>query len=122
MTRCATWRQNLPKLMQACKRKSSQSHRPDFSGKPACGQLTTQDFFNQGLAKHTMGDLDGAIADYNQAIRLTADIYYNRGLAKQTKGDFDEAIVDYSEAIRINPKRVSPYYNRGLAKQGGDST
>ncbi len=43
---------------------------------------------------HPKGDLDGAIADYNEAIRLNpqyANAYNNRGEAYFAKGDFKHA-------------------------------
>jgi tetratricopeptide (TPR) repeat protein len=48
-------------------------------------QLTAIDYFNRGLAKQKSGDYQGAIADYNQAIKLKPDdakAYSNRGLVK----------------------------------------
>ena len=66
------------------------------------------------------GDLDRAIADFNEAIRLDPDpkdarAYNNRGHAWRNKGDLDRAIADYSEAIRLDPKFARAYYNRGFA-------
>ncbi len=33
-------------------------------------QVSAEDFFNRGVEKFDAGDLEGAIADYNEAIRL----------------------------------------------------
>jgi tetratricopeptide (TPR) repeat protein len=52
------------------------------------------------------GDLDKAIADHSQAIRLNpgfADAYSSRGSAYRRKGDFNRAIADIETALRINP-------------------
>src|SRR5262249_52469024 len=73
---------------------------------------------SRGIAWHDKGDLDRAIADYSEAIRLNpklATAYYNRGIAWRAKGDLDRAIADYSEAIRLDPKLAAAYNNRGNA-------
>jgi tetratricopeptide (TPR) repeat protein len=79
----------------------------------------------RGRVYQTKGELDRAIADYDEAIRLdpiSAKAYSSRGTAYQTKGDRDRAITDYSEAIRLNPNDSVSYHNRGLAKRAkGDS-
>ena len=80
---------------------------------------TVEDSFNRAGAKKAVGDLDGAIADYDRAIQLDpkdAAIYNNRGLAKQAKGDFNAAIADFNRAIELNPKDAVAYSNRGNTK------
>ena len=77
-----------------------------------------QAYSNRGLAYYEKGDLDRAIADYSEAIRLDpkyAYAYNNRGNAYYDKGDHDRAIADYSEAIRLDPKYAQAYFNRGVA-------
>jgi len=76
-------------------------------------------FYIAGLAKDNLGDFEGAIADYDEAIRLDpeyAGAYNNRGLAKYDLGDLEGALADYDEAIRLDPEYALAYYNRGLAK------
>ncbi len=75
--------------------------------------------FHQGNAKSSLGDDEGAIQDYNQAIELNpqlAEAYYNRGLAKSRLGQNEEAIKDYDKAIELNPQLAEAYCNRGVAK------
>src|SRR5271166_5173101 len=74
----------------------------------------------RGLAKFKKGDLDGAMADYNQAIKLNpkhAAPYNNRGNVKLRKGDLNGAIADYNQAIELNPQYGLAYRNRGNAKR-----
>ena len=58
------------------------------------------------------GELDKAIAAYNQALannpRL-ANAYVNRGIAWGKKGEYDKAIADCNEVIRLNPKDAKAF-------------
>ncbi len=63
-------------------------------------------------------ELDIALADYNEAIRLDpneASVYNSRGVAWRAKQEYDKAIADYSEAIRLDPTYALAYCNRGFA-------
>ena len=51
--------------------------------------------------------MEGALQDYNEAIRLKPDYalaFYNRGIARRDKGDVEGALQDYNEAIRLGYK------------------
>jgi tetratricopeptide (TPR) repeat protein len=75
---------------------------------------------NRGVAYRIKGELDRAIQDYGQAIRLNgkfAAAYNNRGVAHDKKGDFDRAIQDYEQAIKLKPA-AETYFNRGNAHLG----
>lgn len=80
-------------------------------------QVSAQEFFDRGLEKQNSGDYQGAIADYDQAIKLNpddADAYNNRGLARSALGNKQGAIADYDQAIKLNPDYAPAFYNRGL--------
>ncbi|MEC4816677.1 MAG: tetratricopeptide repeat protein [Scytonema sp. PMC 1069.18] len=86
-------------------------------------------FLTQGLQKSDLGDLQGALADYTQAIRINPRYslaYYNRGIVYQDLGETEAALVDYGKAIEINQNwgkggLVDAYINRGLLRdQQGD--
>ncbi|MEK6949431.1 MAG: tetratricopeptide repeat protein [Nanoarchaeota archaeon] len=73
---------------------------------------------NRGATRADKGNLDKAIEDYNEAIRLDpnfVEAYNNRGNARARKDNLDEAIDDYNEAVRLNPNYALAYYNRGIA-------
>lgn len=69
----------------------------------------------RGIAHAAKGDLDKALADYNESIRLNAEdpiAYYNRGNVYKEKGSTEKAIADYSEAIRLDRQFMMAYGNR----------
>jgi lipoprotein NlpI len=75
-------------------------------------------YSNRGNAHHATGDIESAIADYSEAIRLDpkgAAAFNNRGSAYSDKGDLDRAIADYNEAIRLDPTSARAFNNRGFA-------
>jgi tetratricopeptide (TPR) repeat protein len=56
---------------------------------------------------------DGAIADYNEVIKIEPDnpfAYYKRGLSYTNKKEFDLAIKDFNEAIRLEPDKSGEFY------------
>jgi tetratricopeptide (TPR) repeat protein len=74
---------------------------------------------NRGLARSELGDLDGAIADYDQAIKLNPQLveaYGNLGNIHYLSGDLDGAIDYFTEAIKINPQLAEAYLGRGVAR------
>jgi lipoprotein NlpI/uncharacterized RDD family membrane protein YckC len=75
---------------------------------------------SRGVALLTKGDLDGAIANFDQAIGLDAKhgrAFYSRGKAYRAKGDLDHAIADYSKAIELDPKNADAFSDRADARQ-----
>ena len=76
-------------------------------------------YFNRGNAKFSFGQIEAAIADYDEAIGLSpgeAAAYHNRGNAKSRLGQIVAAIADYDEAISLKPGEAAAYHNRGNAK------
>ncbi|MFQ5825434.1 MAG: tetratricopeptide repeat protein [bacterium] len=74
---------------------------------------------NRANARSDLGDLNGAIADYNMAIKIRpgrAEAYSNRGNAKKDLRDFHGAIKDFNKAIELKPDYADAYSNRGIAK------
>jgi tetratricopeptide (TPR) repeat protein len=73
---------------------------------------------NRGNNRAELGDYEGAIADYTQAIQINpddVDAYYCRGNAHFDLGKYAAAITDYTQVVKINSHYVNAYYNRGNA-------
>jgi len=74
--------------------------------------------------KYNLGDKEGAITDYTQAISLKpnhAGAYYNRGHAKADLGGKEGEITDYTQAINLKPDFALAYYNRGAGSRSGSA-
>jgi tetratricopeptide (TPR) repeat protein len=77
-------------------------------------------FAHRGRAWQERGDLERALQDLNEAIRLAP---YNpawlraRGLVYEELKDHDRAIGDYTQAIRFAPGDAITYYRRGSARK-----
>ncbi len=82
-------------------------------------------FFLRAQTYSRLNELDNAINDYTEAIRLYpnyADAYIERGLIYQTYASYEplddylnKAISDYSRAIEIDPENHEYYRIRGSA-------
>ena len=73
---------------------------------------------NRGKAYLTRGDLDRALADFEQVIKLdpaTARAFAGRGNVYFGKRDYDRAIADYGKAIALDPNYVFAFNNRANA-------
>ncbi len=71
----------------------------------------------RGKYKSKLGDLRGAIQDFNKALEynsVDSEVYYLRAMSKQDLDDLNGCIVDLDRAIEINPKDASYYIQRGL--------
>jgi len=104
-----TWRQCLadisPAAIEACT--SIISFDPHNDGA----------FVNRGIAYRRVGDVERAIDDYDEAIRLNpraADAFNNRGNAFRTRDELPRALRDYDEAIRLDPHYAHALNNRGI--------
>lgn len=84
-------------------------------------QNSAEDLFNSGLAKSEAGDIQGAIADYTEAIRLNpnyAKAHNKRGIIHgRNLRDYPAAKADFDRAIEINPNYGDAYYNRARVRE-----
>ncbi|RCJ23491.1 hypothetical protein A6S26_02835 [Nostoc sp. ATCC 43529] len=72
----------------------------------------------RGKAKAKLGDINGAISDFNQLLLIqpkNAEAYDSRGNLYRQQNDYNESIQDYSQAISINSNYALGYYQRGGA-------
>src|SRR5258708_38035408 len=82
------------------------------------GRSLARLYARRGGAYQTQGDLNHAMADFNESMRIDPtypSAYSNRGNTWYRRGDFDRAIVDYNQAIQLDPKYGTAYSNRGSA-------
>ncbi|HUN47079.1 MAG TPA: tetratricopeptide repeat protein [Stellaceae bacterium] len=83
-------------------------------GLPAKTRIVVLD--GRSVAYIQSGDREKAIADADEAIRLSPDdahAYNNRGYAYLGKGQYDLAIADLTVAIQLSPTELIYYENRG---------
>jgi tetratricopeptide (TPR) repeat protein len=86
---------------------------------PAASDASGGDLVNRGIEKAKNGDLDGALVDFDQAVKANPKddaAYYNRAQAKRLKNDSAGAIADYTRAIELGSKNPAAYNNRGNAR------
>ncbi len=76
-------------------------------------------YAQRALARYDLGDLQGALADYTQALHIHPPddaTYNNRGLTHYDLGDRQKAAGDFEQALRINPDNAVAYFNRGIVR------
>ncbi|AFW95522.1 MULTISPECIES: tetratricopeptide repeat-containing serine protease family protein [Nostocales] len=88
---------------------------------PNAGTPQADDYLVQADYKLHKRDYSGAIAAYNEVIRLNPNyaealLYRNRGSSYYALGDTQAAIADFNEAIKINPDDAKAYAVRGIAR------
>jgi tetratricopeptide (TPR) repeat protein len=79
----------------------------------------SQAYEDSGDAKSKHGDYKGAIADYDNVIKMdpqNAETYRTRAFLKYATQDYHGALADYNKVIELDPKNAKAYKGRGLAK------
>lgn len=82
---------------------------------PSPVESPTAKLTNSATRKLQLGDLKGALKDYDQAIAQNpkdADAFVNRGIAQAELGQHQAAIADYTKALSLKPDLHLAYYNR----------
>jgi len=75
-------------------------------------------YFNRGDARLVKGDIDGAIADFTEAISLdpkATRAYFYRAISREEIGDLDGAIQDCNKLLSLAPEYTLAYSFRAFA-------
>jgi tetratricopeptide (TPR) repeat protein len=93
--------------------------RPSLKDTPA-GQAN-----ERGMQRRGEGDLPGALAEFDLALRLNAGLGVarnNRGVTRHELGDLEGALADFDEALRGDPDYADAYGNRAAVRsEQGDA-
>ncbi|MDF1667494.1 MAG: tetratricopeptide repeat protein, partial [Planctomycetota bacterium] len=71
---------------------------------------------NRALVKEKLNDLEGALVDFNKAIKLApskVDGYFNRATIYAKQKRWREALRDYTQCVSMTPDHLKVYTNRG---------
>jgi tetratricopeptide (TPR) repeat protein len=80
---------------------------------------TSEEFVKNGYDKYNNLNFDGALKDFNNAIKLSpneSDYYIIRGMVKKQLKDYNGSLTDYNKALSLNPKNADAYCSRGITK------
>lgn len=73
----------------------------------------------RGIAKHHLGDNDGALADFDEAIKWMgkweAEPYVARGMLYADLRDPQRALAEFQRAIEVDARHVGAHFQHGLA-------
>lgn len=80
---------------------------------------TPSAYFERGMARLRMGELDKAMVDLDEAVTKgkKPEFLNGRGIAHLENDDPKKAIADHTGALKLNPKMSAAYYNRGNARR-----
>src|SRR5262249_3362964 len=86
----------------------------------------TQAYLNRGYIRSNKLDLDGALSDFDCAIKLDpndAEAYFKRGRAFLIVGNAKFAIADFDKSISLDDRNPLVFAERGFAfKSQGQTT
>lgn len=76
-----------------------------------------EEILRSGMQKYKSKDLKGALAEFDELIKLKPDAaiaYASRGNVKDDLGNPQGALADYSKALSLDRSDYSTYFNRGV--------
>ena len=74
----------------------------------------------RGAELHQHGDLQGALSEFDRAVRLapSSDLaWYNRGLVRRDLGECRAALADFDRALTLQPQFFNALYQRANCRQ-----
>lgn len=77
----------------------------------------------RGMVRSAMGDLNGALADFDTELRSRPndlEAMLSRGITLSKLGNTTDALASYEQAMRLAPQDPRPYHNRGLLREESD--
>ncbi|MGC2401759.1 MAG: tetratricopeptide repeat protein [Acidobacteriaceae bacterium] len=80
-------------------------------------QMSPEELVMDGQQKQRAGDLEGAVSDYRQFLKLhpeVAAIHSNLGAALAGLGRYEEALPEYKTALKLSPKLEGARLNLAL--------
>lgn len=118
----------LQKAKKAYERKALEETKNYLDSALLADKTYAQAYARRGLLRYELADMDKALIDYNQAMRLVkqqknkdeqflAQLYYQRGAAYHQKLMNKQAFHDFSKALKLNPKYTQAYVARGVLKE-----
>jgi len=99
-----------------------------FSGCDSAGwleRMRASEYVESGISKRKAGDSEGAVEDFNRAIRFNpkeTTAYFERGLPRVDLGNVSGAIEDFSRVIQFDPGNQKAFVHRGNARRESGDT
>jgi tetratricopeptide (TPR) repeat protein len=78
-----------------------------------------------GLSAQIKYDVEGALSDYREAIKLdpaNATVFANRGHIYRDAGDYDKALADFDQALALDQRQPDALASRGWILQQKGAT
>jgi tetratricopeptide (TPR) repeat protein len=85
---------------------------------PVFSQEAVDKILERGYGKYMDGNCEGAIEDYNLALKKeknNSEAYYLRGVCKSLMEKNKEAIEDFNLAIQHNPQYAEAYFEKAFS-------
>jgi tetratricopeptide (TPR) repeat protein len=76
-----------------------------------------EDILRSAMQKYESQDLTGALAEFDELIKLKPDVaigYASRGNVRDDLGNPQGALEDYNKALSLDRQDYSTYFNRGI--------